>query len=244
MKKLILIVTVVIISFAFLSADVYIKTKSHTDAFEVMGQKQPAKDQVTEQWFGNKKFVQIAEGQSMVMDLEKKKLYVIYHATKSYVEAQLPIDISKLIPEQMVPMLQMMKMTVAVKPTGESKKVGKWNCKGYDINMTMGGGMMSMNMKSWASTDVPVDWKTFRDEVFPIFMKMGGALGLDDKAAAEFKKVDGFQVAMEMTASVMGAEVKSTSQVVEISEKSAPAGTYSVPAGYKKQDKLTVKQGM
>ncbi|NIM12886.1 MAG: DUF4412 domain-containing protein [Candidatus Aminicenantes bacterium] len=244
MKKLILVVTLVIVSFAFLNADVYIKTKTHTDAFEMMGQKQPAKDQVSEQWLGDNKFAQIAEGQTMVLDLSKNVIYVIYHGSKSYVEAKLPLDMSKLLPEQMAGMMEMMKMTVAVKPTGESKKVGDWNCKGYDINMTMGGGMMSMNMKSWVTTDVPFDWKAFSDKMFPHVMKLSGSMGLDENALKEFKKVQGFQVAVEMTMNMMGQEVKATSQVVEISKKAAPAGTYSVPAGYTKQDKLTIQRGM
>jgi hypothetical protein len=245
MKKLFLVVTLVIISFAFLHADVYVKTESHTDAFEIMGKKQPAKDQVTEQWLGDKKFAQIGDGQTIVVDLTRKAMYVIYPGTKSYVEAKLPLDISTLIPEEAAGRLAMMKMTVTVNPTDESKKVGDWNCKGYDINMTMGGGLMSMKIKSWVTTDVPFDWKALRDNVLPLFMKLGGAgMGLDDKAVDEFKKVNGFQVAMEMAVSIMGQEVKSIGQVVEISDKPAPAGAYSVPGDYTKQDKLTVGGGM
>lgn len=242
MKKLILVVTLVVISFAFLNADVYIKTKTHTDAFEMMGQKQPAKDRVTEQWMGDNKFAQITEGQTMVLDLNKNVIHVIYHGTKSYVEAKLPLDISNLLPEQAAAMLNMMKMTVAVSPTGESKKVGDWNCKGYDVTMSM--AMMTMKMKSWVTKDVPFDWKTFSEKMFPHVMKLSGSIGLDENALKEFKKLEGFQVAMEMSMNMMGQDIKSTTQVVEISKKSAPAGTYSVPQGYTKQEKLTMRRGM
>lgn len=244
MKRLILVLTLVIVSFAFLSADVYVKTKTHTDAYEMMGKKQPAKDQFTEQWIGDDTFAQVSEGQTVVLDLSKKVIYVIYPGTKSYVEAKLPLDMSKLLSEQAAQAIAMMQMTVAVKPSGKSKKVGDWNCKGYDINMTMGGGMMSMDMKAWVTTDVPFDWKAFSDKMFPHVMKLTGSLGMDENAIKEFKKLEGFQVATEMKMSAMGAEINANSQVVEISKKSAPAGTYSVPAGYTKQDKLTVNRGM
>jgi hypothetical protein len=46
-----------------------------------------------------------------------------------------------------------------------------------------------------------------------------------------------------MTMNMMGANMRVTTEVVEVSQKPAPAGTYSVPVGYKKQDKLTIKQG-
>lgn len=243
MKKLILVVTLVVISFAFLNADVYIKTKTHIDAFEMMGKKQPAKDQVTEQWMGDNKFAQIAENQTMVMDLNQSVIYVIYHGNKSYVEAKLPLDMSKLIPEQMAAMMEMMKMTVTVNPTGESKKVGDWNCKGYDITMSM--QMMTMKMKAWVTKDVPFDWKAFSEKMLPQVMKLsGGGIGLDENALKEFQKLDGFQVAMEMTMNVMGQDMKTSSQVVEISKKPAPAGIYSVPQGYTKLDKLKMKMGM
>jgi hypothetical protein len=49
---------------------------------------------------------------------------------------------------------------------------------------------------------------------------------------------------MEMSMNIMGQEMKSTSQVLEISKKSAPAGIYSVPQGYTKQDRLTMRRGM
>jgi len=242
MKKLILVVILVVISFAFLNADVYIKTKTHTDAFEMMGKKQPAKDQVTEQWLGDNKFAQISENQNMVLDLNQNVIYMIYPGTKSYVEAKLPLDLSKLLPEQAAAMIKMMKMTVTVNPTGESKKVGDWNCKGYDINMSM--QMMTMKMKSWVTREVPFDWKAFSEKMFPHVMKLSGSMGLDENALKEFKKLEGFQVEMEMNMNMMGQEIKTTSQVVEISKKPAPAGIYSVPQGYTKQDKLTNRMGM
>ena len=241
MKKLILVVTLVVMSFAFLNADVYIKTKTHTDAFEMMGKKQPAKDQFSEQWMGDNKFAQISENQTMVMDLNKSVIYVIYHANKSYVEAKLPLDMSKLLPERMKGMMEMMKMTVTVNPTSETKKIGDWNCKGYDVTMSM--QMMTMKMKSWVTQDVPFDWKAYMGKMLPLVMKLSGSMGLDENAIKEFKKLEGFQVAMEMTMKIMGQDMKTTSQVVEISKKAAPAGIYSVPQGYTKMDKLKMKMG-
>jgi len=240
MKKLFLIVTLVFVSFAFLCADVYIKSNTHTDAFEIMGKKQPAKDEITEQWIAADKFTNIMSAQTMVVDLSKKMMFVIYHGTQKYVEAPLPLDISQLIPEQAAAMMKMMKMTVTVTPTGETKTIGKWNCRGYDVNMNM--AVMTMKIKSWATTDVPFDWQNYSEKMYSVFMKATMAM-LDENAIAEFKKIKGFQVAGEMTMSVMGQTMKTVSNVLEISKKPAPAGIYSVPAGYTKQAKLTMKQG-
>ena len=40
---------------------------------------------------------------------------------------------------------------------------------------------------------------------------------------------------------IMGQSVKITSDVVEIAKKSAPASAYTIPADYKKTDKLSMK---
>jgi len=186
MKKLFLIVTLVFVSFAFLCAVVYIKSNTHTDAFEIMGKKQPAKDEITEQWIAADKFTNIMSAQTMVVDLSKKMMFVIYHGTQKYVEAPLPLDISQLIPEQAAAMMKMMKMTVTVTPTGETKTIGKWNCRGYDVNMNM--AVMTMKIKSWATTDVPFDWQNYSEKMYSVFMKATMAM-LDENAIAEFKKI-------------------------------------------------------
>jgi hypothetical protein len=241
MKKIALIVAAIILSVAFLGADVYIKTKTHTDPFEMMGKSQPAKDEVQEQWIGDNKFAAIQATQRIILDLDKKMMYVVYPKTESYVETQLPLDMAKLLPEQVAQMMSMMKMTVKVTPSGQTKTIGKWKCNGYDIDI----GMMMMNMKmtSWATTDVPFDWEMYSSKLLPAIMKSSGQMFLDDDSMNEFKKIKGFQVASEMTMNMMGQNIRVTSEVLEISKKTAPKGTYTVPGSYSKQDKLTIRQG-
>lgn len=238
MKKLIIILTLVIFSASFLAADVYIKSTTHTDGFEIMGQTQPAKDEIQEQWIGEKTFATITPSQKVIVDLNKNKMFIVYDETKSYVEASLPLDITKLLPEQAAGMAGMMKMTVKVSPSGETKKIGNWNCKGYNVDMSM--MMVNMKMLAWASTDVPFDWKAYSKNLLPQVMKTT-QIGIDDAAIKEFMKIEGYQVATDMTINMMGNDIKSKSEVIEITKKAAPAGMYEVPAGYTKQEKLTVK---
>ena len=245
MKKLLLILSVVVLFTALVNADVYIKTKTHTDAIEMMGQKQPAKDEVSEQWIGDNKYAMVTPAQNMVMDLSKNVMYIIYPSNKSYVEAKLPLDISKLIPEQIAQMMSMIKISAKVSPTSQTKTIKKWKCTGYDVEMNIQAMMsMTMKMKIWATTDVPFDWKIFTQKMQPAIMKARSAqMPFGDDLLKEFQKIKGIQVASETTMNIMGANMRVTTEVLEITKKSAPAGIYSVPAGYKKQDKLTIKQG-
>jgi hypothetical protein len=234
MKKVLFAVIIVLALAFLLQADVYIKTNVHTDAFAMMGQNQPAKDEVMEQWMGNNQMVNKTGDKLMIMDMNKNLMFIVNPKDKSYVETPLPLDMSKLMGKEAASMLSMMKVTVKVTPNGQTKKIDKWNCVGYDIDMNM--MMMPMKLKVWATTEVPFDWKMF-SKMYANVSKMSF---MDDAAIAELMKVKGYQVASEMSMDMMGAKMKVTSQVVEIAQKPAPAGIYAVPAGFTKKDTLSM----
>ncbi|MEI6613884.1 MAG: DUF4412 domain-containing protein [Chrysiogenales bacterium] len=235
MKKIVFTLFLVLAFSVLASADVYIKSSVHTDAFAMMGKNQPAKDEVMEQWLGNNQLVNITGDKIMIMDMNKNVMFIVNPKEKSYVETTLPLDMSKLVPKEMAPMLAMMKVTVKVTPNGQIRKISNWNCNGYDVDMSM--SMMQMKMNVWATTDVPFDWKIFA-KMYANVSKMSF---MDDASIAEFMKINGHQVASEMTMNVMGANMKVTTQVLEITKKDAPAGVYTVPPGFSKKDNLSLQ---
>jgi len=235
MKKILFAMVVILAISFFLQADVYIKSNVHTDAFAMMGQSQPAKDETMEQWIGTNRLVNISKDKAMILDMGKNMMYIINPKEKSYVETSLPLDMSKLVPKEMAPMMGMMKMTVKIVPNGKTQKINKWNCSGYDVDMTM--SMMQMKMKVWATTEVPFDWKAF-SKMYANIAKMQF---MDDASIAEYNKINGFQIASEMTMNMMGSDMKVTTQVTEITKKDPPAGIYSVPAGFSKKESLSME---
>jgi len=230
MKKLMLIVSIVLMLAVFLKADVYIKQKTNTGAF--MGQ--PAKETIQETWLGKNRMATISTENTMILNLEAKKIYMVNHGNKTYLETDLPLDLTKLMPEQMAAMMKGMMegMTMSVQANGRTKQVANWNTSGYDVKMTIMG--MEMKMTFWASKDVPFDWKKY-SELYSEIYKAQFRLG--EKFMEEFKKVQGFPVETEMDA--MG--IKVTSTTVEISQKNPGPATYSVPAGYTKKDKFAME---
>ncbi len=235
MKKLLVFVAAVLFIAVAVHADVYIKTNVHTDPVTIMGQSQPAKDTVTETWLGNGKLANFGEGRIMILDMGKNVMYIVSPKDKSYVETSLPLDMAKLLPPEAAGMMGMMKATVKVTPNGQTKQIGKWSCNGYDVDMNM--MMMQMKMKVWASTNVPFDWKTMS----ALFANLSKMQFIDEAGIKELMKINGYQIASEMTMSIMGANVRVTQQVQEIVEKAAPAGTYSVPAGFTKKTTMSLQ---
>lgn len=234
MKKLVLVLLVLTVTLGYLNADVYVKQKTHTSAF--MGQ--PEKNAFTEMWFGNNKMATISPDQSVILDLQAKKFYMINHKSKSYVVADLPLDITKLMPEQMAQMMKGMmgQISITLQANGQKKKIGSWNANGYDALMKIMG--METKTVFWASKDVPFDWKAFATQYADAYKAQFMSMG--EKFFQEFKKMEGFVVGSEM--SMMGMTVNT--EVVEINPNKAPGATvYSVPAGYVKKDKLDMGMG-
>src|SRR4030042_6349116 len=196
MKKLAILFSLILVLAAFASADIYIKSKTHTDAFAVMGQSQPAKDETAEQWMGDDKFATITPEMTFIVDLKKNMLYWVNHSNKTYLESPLPFDRTKPLDPQMAQMMsQMMKMTVTVAPNNQTKTGGQWKCAGYDVALNM--MMMPMKMSVWASTDVPFDVDKFQ-KLYANVLK--AQLRLDDAAGQEMMKVKGYWIATEMNA--------------------------------------------
>ena len=238
MKRTVTAILCVLAIASSASADVYVKSKVHTDPLSVMGQNQPAKDSVAEQWIGTDKYAMLSDQNASVIDLSKNVMYIINHKSKTYIEAALPFDFSSLLPAQMASMMQgMMKMTVTVNPTGGKKTVGSWACDEYDVTMNM--MMMPMKMKVYATTDVPFDLAAYMNKVYGTVLK--SQFRLDDASASEMMKVKGFWISSETAIEMMGAKIRTTSEVIEISKKTPPTGVYGVPAGYTKQDKLSMQ---
>jgi hypothetical protein len=236
MKKQIPLVFTILLLASFGSADIYIKTKAHTDG--MMGQ--PATDTISEAWIGDNQFAMVSEERVSVIDLKKNVLYIINHSDKTYVEASLPFDIMKLLPPQAAGMMSGRKMTVTVNPTGGKKTVGQWACDEYELTMamTMTMGTYTIKSKIYATADLPFDHKAFMEKMGPHFLKL--SIMFDQNSAKEMMKIKGLTILKETIKEFMGNSSKSTEEVVEISKKAAPAGIYSVPAGYTKQDTISI----
>jgi len=230
---MILCVSITIIG---LHADTYIKSILHTDAMSIMGQNKPATDSTVEYWIGKDRMAQMNEKIHTIVDLVKKKIYIIDHAAKKYVETDYPLDFKKVaqFPEGMEQMMGMMKLAVQVAPNGQTKKIGNWNCTGYNMTMSVMG--MAIKNIVWASKDVSFDWKGYSELTVNSTMQM-----MDAASIAEMKKIEGVQIASETSMEVMGQKINSNTKVVEISQKAAGAAVYAIPAGYTKNDKLNIQ---
>ena len=237
MTRILASVLLVLLASPAFAADVFVRIKTHSDPTAAGGQAQPARDDVTEQWYGPGKTAQSGGDGGFIVDLEKNMAYMVNHRDKSYVPMPLPIDITKVLPPELAQMAPRMQMTASVTPTTDTKTIGSWPCTAYDVSLTVMG--MPMALRVWASTAVPAALLDYASQVTPVFLQ--GQMRLTDESVKEFAKIRGFQVATELTADMMGARMRTTTEVVEIVEKPAPAGTFAPPAGYAQKATLSLQ---
>lgn len=218
-----------------LTADTYIKQVTHENSYVLMGEKHEEREEIIETWIDKNKMAVHGQAQSLLFLLDKDVIYFIDHGQKSYVEMRVPVDLRAYFPEQYLQLME--NVTVNVSATGESQKFEKRECGVYAV--TIGSLMMSIKMRVWATTDVPFDWKAYRDKMFPELIKV--TLRLPDSAVSEMTKIDGFPFRSEIVLDFMGTEMKSEQNVLEISRKPAPEGIYSLPPDYTKKERLSLQ---
>jgi len=222
-----------------LSADVYIKTVTRVDPIEAMGQSIPARESVSEQWISDDfYYLETGEGFAYLFDSRQDIIYLIAHRTKSYLEIKPPVDYASLLPPELAPMAQALEqMTISVEPTGETRVINNIQCQGYRMEMTM--MMYPVEITIWASEELPVNLKKFLEKIWPEFIKL--ELKASSQAVSELSKIRGLWISQESRAQMMGTEVRSRAEVVEIAKKTRPKDIYTLPQGYRKKDRLEME---
>lgn len=237
-KRLILLAPVILIIFALAfspciaKADHLIKGKKHTDAFNMMGRSQPAKDEDTTTWLGNNKMRQDIGDVTSLIRLDKNKMYIINHADKTYSEMDLPLNLEEMLPPEAKQMMDTMDISSSITDTGETKTINNWNSKKYliEISVSMMGMEMPMTLTMWASQDLGVNLKEFKQ----LYTQTLATNPMFQDFIGEFEKIAGYPVLTEFSMDMMGAEQKYREEVLSVEKTSPPAGTYELPEGYTK----------
>ena len=228
-KALIIAVSIALLA-APASADLKIVKMEHTDGFSAMGRETPPMDQEQVTWIGADRLRMNSGSTSTIIRLDQGKLYVLNHDDKTFNTLDLPVDLKKFMPPGMADgMLSMMTFEVTVTPRDETKKVGEWEARRYDVSMV--SKMATMESVMWAAKESRIDMDAFY-KMYEHLNSMNPGL---EKMAQEMRKVDGLVVEQSTvtTMTVMGnTTIKRTEVTKSIEELDAPPGVYDPPADY------------
>jgi len=223
--------------------DSFFKQVIHTDAFEMMGQTTPEKNDTTTMWLTEgMAYSTMGDSASVIFYLERGEICFINHEEKQY--SLMPMDLGEIIDEvleeedeearQMAEVMKGMasaimgSVEISVTPTEETRKIGDWDCTKYNVDLSM--AMMKSKQELWATEDIEVDYTMFQAVSSGMMAQMPGF----DKVLEEMKQIKGIPVMSTATASIMGSEMVTTTELIEYAEKDAPDGIFDIPEGYKK----------
>ncbi len=236
--KLVMVALTVFVFPVLAGADVFMKEKHHTDGMTIMGHAQPPQDTVATVWIAKDKMRRDQGEMSSIALVEKDKvvIYQINHPKKTYMELSLGSDAVQDMASAMAGEIK-----VKVTPTGEKKKIGQWNCTKYIQEMDM--GMMPMTSEIWASEDIKIPFQEIYEKLSAAMTgQPPGSQKSMEAMQAEMKKIKGVPVLTVTTTTVMkDATMKSSRELLEVKEDTAPAGIFDLPEGYAKQ---TLPQGL
>jgi hypothetical protein len=134
----------------------------------------------------------------------------------------------------------MFQRTGEIKPLEEKKTIHGKECSGYamgDWIMYQGGKVNEREVTRWVTTDVPFDLEKF-NALFVDLLKLSN---LADDYIGKIKEIKGFQLANEETTYAEGMAMTTTTKVVEMVEKEAPADLFAIPEGYEKRETLSLQ---
>ena len=219
-------------------AETCIKTKEHKDASYHHGTVEPAVDSEREMWIGDGRIAAIDDDHHLIFDFPGNKLTIIQFRDSSYVEAELPLDMTRIVAPEMVQRMAMFPTTGEVKALDEKKDIGGRECGCYMVGSWidyMGTRFRETERTSWVTTDLPFDidiLESYYDVVFRM-------QNFSNEYIEARKAVKGLEIFSESVQYSEGQANKSTSEVIGIEEKDPPEGIYMIPEGFVKKDVLT-----
>lgn len=231
LRRTILLLALLTAAAVSAGADTLLTLNSHADEVKIAGEIQPVKDVQVRIWVSGDRLRRDEGDTSIILRLDRNKLYVVRHPEKTYSEVPLPIDFLRLLPkakqEAGRTWAEQMKLSVQVKPTNETRKINGWNARRVqmDIQSAMG---MKIDTTLWVSQEIE-GHRTLNKLTSILAALQPGAMDWSSK----LEQIEGFPVLKEDSVDAAGVRFKTREELLSVKTQDAPPGSFEPPAGYK-----------
>ncbi|NIM13626.1 MAG: hypothetical protein GTO45_16030 [Candidatus Aminicenantes bacterium] len=228
MKQAIVVVLVVLLGTVFLSADLYIKAERYRNE---------TKDGVHDLWLGKDRAAFITPEEIYIYNKKLKKVWMAAPKQKTYVVADVPLDMSKLLSPETAARMSQYKIRGTVKRTDKTRTILNKKCVGYEMDQWVDLAGKKVNESKtmiWVYEDIGPGFAIFNELMDIIRQKTNR----DEAFRQELLKIKGAQLLLEIVQAYHGETINYRIEVKEISEKDPPAGVYEIPKDFAKKEKL------
>ncbi len=212
-------------------ADLLLTVKAHTTGMRLGNRVQEPHDAQAKVWVGSDRLRRDEGSTTIIVRLDRKKIYLINHTDRTYSEVGLPIDWQTVVPPRDQDSFQRYvadnQIKATVTPGTETRQFRTWNATRMNLELTNQHGLR-MVAQWWLTKDIPL---------YAAYNQMNAALASMQPNASDWAqkegRLDGFPVYQETTINIGSASTKSVEELVAADTREAPAGTYDVPAGFR-----------
>ena len=213
------------------NADHVVKKTKQTTETVMNGSNQKSSNNDGTTWISKNKMRQDDGGAtSIIIRLDKDKVFILNHVDKTYSEMDLPVKLEENLTPEAKQIIQVIKISSSVTETQETRVIKGWRSQKFSahISISMMGMDMPMTMEIWASKETGINLKTFR-KFYAVLLSMNP---FTKDLLEEFQKIEGYPVLIKISMLVKGVETKSHEEVIIVEESRAPKGTYDLPSEY------------
>jgi hypothetical protein len=211
-------------------ADHIVKKTKQTTKTCTNGQSQNSNETSGTTWLSKNKMRQDEGDSTVIIRLDKKKLFIIDHADKTYSEMDLPVNLEENLASEAKQIIQVMKISSSVTETQEIREIKDWRSQKFlaDISISIMGMDMPMTMEIWASKETGIDLRSF-GKFYAVLLSMNP---FTKDLVEEFQKIAGYPVMTKISMRVKGVETISQEEVIRIEATKTSKDIYEFPSGY------------
>lgn len=241
MKKKFILIFIMFFAAIFTFADHKITYVLKTDAYYYGGVNTP--EEVYEQtiWMGAGKLAYITGDRRVVVDLKSNRMAIILKVMKKYIAVELPFKMEAVLPDNLVKYLAGLQTRGEVNPLTGKKMIGKYECDVYESSswiIYQGDKVNEIDTKFFTSSDFQFDLEQYDK----INRHLRVLRNYSPDFISELNKLKGIPVYSESYFYPKGFAVKNTSTIKSVDEMLPPPGIYTIPDGFEKAEKLTMRE--
>jgi beta-lactamase regulating signal transducer with metallopeptidase domain len=194
-----------------------------------------------EGWHSADKLALIEGGRTFILDKEKNRFLFLNRNRKTYLDVPLPVNRTTAYSPELARFFEERKTSGRVEPLNETQQILGRTCKGFRlINWSVYGNEQSDRAENvvWTTNDVPFRVAMFDEALVNMRLLVSN---MDESLQQEMQqRMKGYQMGIEQETGRFPWKKRYVMRVVEMAEKIAPPGIFSVPPDYVRLEQLDV----
>jgi beta-lactamase regulating signal transducer with metallopeptidase domain len=195
-----------------------------------------------EGWHAPNKIALIEGGRTFILDKEKNRFLFLNRNRKTYMEVPLPVSRATAYSSDMARFYEERKRSGRVESLGDTQQIQGRVCKGHRlIDWSAYGDEQTERAENivWTTNDVPFNVALFDEVLVNMRLLVSNK---DEELLQEMQQqMKGYQMGIDFETRRFPWRTRYVMRVVEMSEKTAPPGVFSVPPDYTRLEQLDVR---